>query len=275
MSEQRIFITGGASGFGEALADRYAKDKWSVCIGDLNEDRGIVVAKRLNAAGVRAQFLRCDVRKEEDIQAAADWMQKNWGGVDAVINNAGVAVAGPFEDTLLSDWDWIIDINLMGVVRGSKIFGKIFQTQGHGHIVNIASAAGLVHLPLMASYNVTKAGVVALSETLRVEYPKIKVSVVCPTFFKTNLAETLRSSDKSIIAEVGQLVTQSKVTASSIAEIVFQAIQNNEFLILPDANARKARNLKKILPDFLFLKAIKMEIKNMQRMKAKTSAAKS
>lgn len=273
MSEQRIFITGGASGLGEALAERYAKDKWSVCIGDIHEERGVVVAKRLSAMGIRAHFLRCDVRTAEDIQAAADWMQKNWGGVDAVINNAGVAVAGPFEDTSLSDWDWIIDINLMGVVRGSKIFAKIFQSQGYGQIINIASAAGLVHLPRMSSYNVTKAGVVALSETLRLEYPKIKVSVVCPTFFKTNLAETLRTSDKSVVKEVGQLVTNSKVSATTIAEVVYQSIQKNEFLILPDANARKARFVKKFLPDGLFLKAIRMEIKNMQRINRRPAKA--
>ena len=273
MSEQRIFITGGASGLGEALAERYAKDKWSVCIGDLNEERGFAVAKRLSGMGVRAHFLRCDVRKAEDIQAAADWMKKNWGGADAIINNAGVAVAGPFEETALGDWDWIIDINLMGVVRGSKIFGTIFHEQGYGQIINIASAAGLVHLPRMSSYNVTKAGVVALSETLRVEYPKLKVSVVCPTFFKTNLAETLRASDKHVAGEVAQLVTASKVSASTIAEVVFQAAQKNEFLILPDANARKARLVKKFLPDGLFLKAIKMEIKNMQRLRARAAKA--
>ena len=273
MAEQRIFITGGASGLGEALAERYAHEKWSVCIGDVHRERGEDVVKKLLSLGVKAQFLYCDVTQDGDMEAAGQWMVKHWGGVNAVVNNAGVAVAGPYEDTSMDDWNWIIDINLLGVVRGCKVFGRIFQKQGFGQFINIASAAGFIHMPRMAAYNATKAAVIALSETLRLEYPNIKVSVVCPTFFKTRLAETMRSGDKRAKDEAAKLVTQSKVPASVIADSIYKAAEKNVFMILPDFNARNARLLKRIIPEPLYFKTMAFQIKQMKSRLGKNRAA--
>ncbi len=270
MSKQRIFITGGASGLGEALAERYAQDNWSVCIGDINVERGEAVAAALKSQGVRSQFLRCDVTKDADLEAAAQWLMSNWDGVDIVVNNAGVALAGHFEDTALENWNWIIDINLLGVVRGCKVFVKIFQAQGSGQFINIASAAGLIHLPRMAAYNASKAAVIALSETLRFEYPKVKVSVVCPTFFKTRLAETLRTSDPSTRAEMTKLVTYSKVPASFIANAIYKDAAKNIFMILPDREARKARLLKRVMSEVLYFKAVGLQMKLIRKKLAKS-----
>jgi NAD(P)-dependent dehydrogenase (short-subunit alcohol dehydrogenase family) len=134
---------------------------------------------------VQAAFLPCDVTKETDLAAAAQWLETNWGGVDVVINNAGVAAAGGIADYELPDWEWILDINLLGVVRGCKVFTPLFRRQGGGRFINIASMAGLMNLPKMAPYNASKAAVISLSETLAYELAadNIKVSVVCPSFF--------------------------------------------------------------------------------------------
>src|SRR5690606_37851261 len=120
-------------------------------------------------------------------------------GVDLVINNAGVSGGGPVLTTSLEDWAWMININLLGVVRGCRLFGAILAEQGEGHIVNISSFAGLAGAPNMASYATAKAGVVALSEGLRAELhgSGIKVSVVCPSFFATNLLDGFRAPDAS------------------------------------------------------------------------------
>ena len=115
----RVFITGGASGPGRGIAERYAREGARVCIGDIHEKR---IEETLVALGPNAHALRCDVTKEEDLVAAALWCEETWGGVDIVVNNAGVAASGPIEATSIADWEWIVDINLLGVVRGCRAF---------------------------------------------------------------------------------------------------------------------------------------------------------
>ena len=192
---QRVFITGGASGLGRAIALRYAKEGAKVCIGDINPEQGVGVEKEINAAGGEGYFVECDVRRLTDFEKVRDDLVKKWGGVDVVVNNAGVASAGSIEDTTMADWEWILDINVLGVVRGCKAFTPQFKQQGSGAFVNVASMAGLMLAPLMDSYNVTKAGVIALSETLSQELRDagIHVSCVCPAFFQTNLTSSMRS----------------------------------------------------------------------------------
>jgi NAD(P)-dependent dehydrogenase (short-subunit alcohol dehydrogenase family) len=257
-SQKRIFITGGASGLGEALAERYARASCAVCICDINESRGQAVLTKLKALGAEAHFLRADVTEIADLQRCADWMLANWGGVDTVVNNAGVAVGGSIDETPMDDWEWIININLLGVVRGFKVFTPLFKKQGHGQFISTASAAGLVHLPRMSAYNASKSAVVALSETMKLELASsnIRVSVVCPTFFKTNLVESLRCADPAARKAAGRLVTNSIRSADSIADVVYRQAERNRFLILPDREARAARYLKRFLPSFVFFRAL-------------------
>lgn len=246
---RRIFITGGASGLGQALALRYAKAGWKVCVGDIQEERGRRICEDLSVLGVHSHFLLCDVTQESDLVSASKWLEENWNGVDVIINNAGVAVSGWVADTPLADWQWIIDINLLGVVRGCKAFIPIFKRQGHGHIVNIASMAGLVHPPFMAPYNATKAGVVALSETLAFELKKdgIGVSVSCPSFFRTHLTENLRSSDAINEQLAKRLVTQAKKSSSEVADLIYRGVQKRDFLILTHSEGKLAWAFKRLL----------------------------
>ncbi|MBZ4422154.1 SDR family oxidoreductase [Myxococcus sp. RHSTA-1-4] len=267
MTHQRIFITGGASGLGKAMALRFARAGWKVCIADLNDTRGGETLSALRGFGGDAHYLRCDVTREEDLRAAAEELNTRWGGVDVVVNNAGVAQAGAIEDVSIDDWRWIIDINLLGVVRGCKVFTPVFRRQGRGHFVNVASMAGLLDVPMMSSYNATKAAVVSLSETLHNELAEanIGVSVVCPSFFKTNLGDSLRTTDPRLGATMARLLERSAITADDIANDVFRAVEKREFYVLSHAEGRRAWLLKRFLPRDIYAKVMR---KNTARMRS-------
>jgi NAD(P)-dependent dehydrogenase (short-subunit alcohol dehydrogenase family) len=251
MGGKRIFITGGASGLGLALAKRYARDGFKVCLGDVNDAGGKAAEAEVRQAGAsEVLYLRCDVTKETDLQRVADELVQRWGGVDIVVNNAGVAQAGAIDEVPIEDWQWILDINLLGVVRGCKVFTPIFKRQGNGLFINVASMAGLLDMPKMSSYNVSKAAVVSLSETLQNElgHSNIRVCVVCPSFFKTNLGSSLRSPDPKMQALVGKLLTRGKLTAEIVAERVYQGAKDGSFYILPHLDGRALWQAKTFLP---------------------------
>lgn len=260
---RRILVTGGASGLGRALASRFAADGWRVLIGDVNETRG-----REAASGIEGDvaFRRLDVTDDDSLAAAREWLEAEWGGLDVLVNNAGVAAAGRIERIPPEDWDWILDIDLMGVVRGCREFVPLFKRQGHGHIVNIASMAGLLNAPVMASYNVAKAGVVALSETLRFELEPwgIRTTVVCPGFFQTNLHESLRTPEPGMADTLKRLLADSALDADDVARIIRDAVSSNRFLVLPHRRARRAWFLKRYLP-WLFNRGLRRLARSYRR----------
>ncbi|MBC7173024.1 MAG: SDR family oxidoreductase [Polyangiaceae bacterium] len=267
MVQNRIFITGGASGLGRAIALRFAREGFRVCIGDVNDERGESTRAELSAIAPEAIYVRCDVTREEDLESVARSLEESWGGVDVVVNNAGVAQAGAIESVPLSDWQWVTEINLFGVVRGCKVFTPLFKRQGHGHFVNIASMAGLLDVPNMAAYNATKAAVVSLSETLDNELAdaNIGVTVVCPSFFKTNLGESLRATDEKLRARMARLLERSGVTAEDIADQVYDAVQRSRFYVLPHAEGLRAWRLKRLLPRLLYKRMAGSSMKGKRR----------
>lgn len=244
---KRILITGGASGLGRALAARYAADGWRVLIGDIDERRG---RETEAALGGEVRYRALDVTEEASLVAVRDWLEAEWGGLDMLVNNAGVAAAGRIERIPAADWDWVLDINLMGVVRGCRVFVPLFKRQGGGHIVNIASMAGLLNAPVMANYNVAKAGVIALSETLRFELAPwgIRTTVACPSFFQTNLGESLRTPEPGMSETVEKLLASSELDADDVARIIRDGAARGRFMILPHAAARRAWRIKRFLP---------------------------
>ncbi len=259
----RVFITGGASGFGRALAARWAKAGARVAIGDKDPARGEEAASALGA-----RFVPCDVTRAEDLEGAARSLVDDWGGVDVVVNNAGVASGGALDDVPLEEWRRVIDVNLMGVVHGCKAFVPIFKRQRAGHLVNVASMAGLVHLPFMATYNATKAAVVALSETLQTELAAdgIKVSVVCPSFFKTDLAKSLaETSAPDVVAMTERMVTGSSVSAELVAGRAFRAIERGDFLVLTHRDAAAAWLFKRLVPHAAFAGIVERASRRMKR----------
>ena len=259
---KRIFITGGASGLGRALAERYARAGWRVCIGDLDVERCADALAAIRVHSPHSHALACDVTREDALQAAAEWLQREWGGVDVVVNNAGVAQMGGIAETTLDDWRWAVDINLLGVVRGCKVFAPLLRTQGGGQLVNIASMAGLVHMPQAAAYNATKASVVALSETLQLELEPdgIGVSVVCPAFFRTDLAKNMRAANPQLEGMTKRLVERARIGADEIAERIFAGIERGEPHILTHPEARRFWRLKRMLPYRWYLALMRRQL---------------
>lgn len=251
---KRIFITGAGSGLGRAIALKFGTLGWRVAVTDIDASRAGDVLQEVRAAGGEGFAMSCDVRSEETMLAVRDRLTKEWDGVDVVVNNAGVAVAGTVADTPTTDWEWIIDINLMGVVRGCRLFGPLLAQQGSGHIVNIASFAGIAQAPGMASYNVTKSGVISLSETLRAELKVsgVGVSVACPSFFKTNLMESFRSRDDRLRQVAEKLISRASVTADNVADAIYKAVIHNRFMIIPHTDARWLYRLKRYAPELFF-----------------------
>ena len=250
-TNKRIFITGGASGLGRAIAFKYAKQGYQVCIGDVNEQRGLATIEALSALGCDAFYQTCDITQIKDLEQAKNELIARWGGVDIVVNNAGVAgTAGGIEDISLEDWHWVLNINLMGVARGCKTFTPLFKQQGSGYFVNIASAAGLINAPQMSSYNASKAGVISLSETLKFELEKfnIGISVVCPAFFKTNLTESMKSTIDGVTQKIAKIMSKSTVTADDVANDIYASVNQKSFWVLSHKPEKKLWLLKRYVP---------------------------
>lgn len=246
----RIFITGGASGLGRAMAERWAREGWRVCIGDIHDERGAETEAVINKLGGEGWYERVDVTSEASLQAVADKIDAKWGGVDIVVNNAGIATGGRIENHSMDDWQAAIDINLLGVARGCKVFTPMFKRQGSGYFINTSSMAGLIHPPAMASYNATKAAVVAISETLYIELSQdnIGVSVICPSFFKTNLQESLRTEDQEVRTMMAKLFKHAKFTAEDVAESAWAAVKNKDFYVVPYRDDKLIFAMKRYLP---------------------------
>jgi NAD(P)-dependent dehydrogenase (short-subunit alcohol dehydrogenase family) len=235
---KRVLVTGGASGLGAALVDEFLKRGDRVLVTDVAESY---------EAPVGADYRKLDVTSGKDWSEARAWVDLAWDGLDVLVNNAGIATGGRIDVVTLDEWQGVIDINLLGVVRGCRTFVPMMKTQQSGHIVNTASLAGLVHPPAMGSYTAVKAGVVALSETLSYELSpwNIAVSAVCPGFFRTNLASSLAGSDKAVDAVAARLIEKSPLTAPQIAAEVLKGIDARRMVIQPDAPGRKAVWTKK------------------------------
>ncbi|MEI2641577.1 MAG: SDR family NAD(P)-dependent oxidoreductase [Candidatus Nanopelagicales bacterium] len=213
----RVLVTGAASGLGAALANAF-------------EQRG-------------DEVVRTDV-DTLDVTSDADWerMRSQVERLDLLVNNAGIATGGRIDVAGMDEWHRAIEVNLLGAVRGCRTFVPVFKEQGSGAILNIASLAGLVHPPAMASYTTTKAGVVALSETLRHELHawNIRVAVACPGFFQTNLAASVDSADPVTAALTARLIGRSSLTADDVARAIIEGFDAGQDVILPDPESQVA-----------------------------------
>jgi len=167
-----------------------------------------------------------------------------------------------FAELSLEDWDWQIAVNLMGVVKGCKAFLPLLE-RSKGRIINVASMAALMQGPGMSNYNVAKAGVLALSESLLVELRQLEVSVhvVCPSFFQTNLLDSFRGPNPAMKAQVGKLLEGSPISAADIAGYIHQQVAAGEFLILPHEAGRQAWQLKCQAPERLYDEMADMAVK--------------
>jgi NAD(P)-dependent dehydrogenase (short-subunit alcohol dehydrogenase family) len=243
----RTVITGAGSGFGRALALELAGRGAHLTLGDVDErsvEETKAMATSRGAASARA--MRCDVTKLEDVQALAAMCPD---GVDLVVNNAGVSSGGRVGELPMEDWRWTLDVDLFGVIHGCHVFVPMLRQRGKGHVLNVASAAGLVSAPNMGAYNVAKAGVVSLSETLAAELSgtSIGVTVLCPTFFRTNIAASGRFRDPKTKVTAERLVSKGK-SAEMVARAALKAVERGELYCVPMSDGSWFWRLKRLSP---------------------------
>ncbi len=253
-SAKRVFITGAGSGLGRAMALEFASLGWKVGAGDINEKAMNETCAMITSAGGTPLGIKCDVSKQKDFTRSSLVLQKEWNGIDILVNNAGIAAGGIFEKISDEQWDRIISINLKSVIYSCRTFIPLMKKQGSGHILNIASNAGITCLPEMSSYNITKAGVIALSETLRGElFPhNIGVTVACPTFIKTNLLDSFSSTDASQKKMAEWLMKNSQITAEEFARYTIKSVEENKLYTIAQSDGRKLWYMKRFRPEWFF-----------------------
>jgi NAD(P)-dependent dehydrogenase (short-subunit alcohol dehydrogenase family) len=262
----RAVITGAGSGFGRALALELARRNAHLVLSDVDMKGCEETERSALAAGARsARSVRCDVTKLADVEALAG---ASGDGVDLVVNNAGVASGGAIGESSLDDWRWTIDVDLWGVIHGCHVFVPMLKKQGHGHVLNVASAAGLLAAPNMGAYNVAKAGVVALSETLagEVSGTKIGVTVLCPTFFQTKIAANGRFPDDKTRKMAEKMVSGGK-QAADIARAALASVDRKQLYCVPIADGRWYWRVKRVAPE-TFRKLAGIVAKRYQEQRA-------
>src|SRR6185369_6742508 len=190
---RNAIVTGSAGTLGRAIAVRLARDGWRIALADLNDDGNRETAAAVAAAGGEARCERLDVTDAAAWRALVERLRAEWSQLDLLVNNAGIAGAGRVGVMSLDDWRQIVDVDLWGVIYGCHTcIGWLQENAARPHVVNIASFAGFASLHEMGAYNVAKAGVISLSETMRMDLAArhVGVTVVCPTFFPSGLGRS-------------------------------------------------------------------------------------
>jgi len=244
-------VTGAASGIGRALAGKSAQEGMKVVLADVEESALKQAEEELKASGAEVLAVRTDVSKAGDVEALAQQAFATYGAVHLLFNNAGVGAGTTVWESSLADWQWVLGVNLWGVIYGIHYFVPQMLAQNtEGHIVNTASAAGLVSSSGAGIYKVSKHGVVTLSETLAIELAargaRLKASVLCPEWVNTRILDAERnrpqalqnapeeqrmSPEMAAVLEVVHQWVQEGLAPSQVAEMVFDAIRQEKFYI--------------------------------------------
>ncbi len=239
-------ITGAASGLGRAMALAFADEGMHIALADV-ADTSEVFAE-VERRGVSALSMKVDVSKADEVEAFAAMTERDLGPAFVVCNNAGVSPLGTAWEASLGDWQWILGVNLWGVIHGVRSFVPRLVSRNAGHVVNTASVAGIINPPGTAAYNVTKHAVVALSETLhhdlRSRGSAVGVSVLCPAYVPTGIADSERNrpahlqpavkTSETLAREemLKKAVASGRLSANDVARAVVQAVKENRFYIL-------------------------------------------
>ena len=259
-----MVITGAASGLGQALAMTAAKQGYYIAVADVQDEAGLKTAEIIKQLGSDATYFHCDVSKSDALVQLRQQVLNHFGHVDVLVNNAGVGSQGNLEFTTEAEWERQWQINLMGVVRGCQAFIPELRKRPDAAIVNVASFAAIALAPGVASYNVVKAGVYALSETLRCELAAddISVSVVCPAFFQTKLTDSMLGTDEKIKKQINRWMENSNYTADDVAKMILDAVDKKQFMLLCDSQTKWQYRISRWFPNYFFKQKLKM-IKRM------------
>ena len=249
--QARAVVTGAGSGIGEAFALELAERGGRVVCADIDLAAAKETVVRIEGMGGEAVPAPCDVASEDDVRAlaaaAGEWLGSP---PDLVVNNAGIGAGGrPVGETPLDDWRRTIDVNLWGVIHGCHVFVPAMREAGRGGIINVASAAGFTAAPRMAAYNVSKAGVVSLSETLAAELSgtDVGVTVLCPTFVKTNIfAGELIEPESARLA--GKIARVAGFSPKRVARKALDAHDRVRLYVVPQPDAQLLWRSKRLLP---------------------------
>ena len=244
-------VTGAGSGIGRAFALELAARGGRVVCADLNLGTARDTVAMIEAAGGVAYATACDVTKLEDVEALAAKAETLLGGpVDLVINNAGVGAGGqPVGETSIEDWRWVLGVNLWGVIHGCHVFAPRLRALGRGGIINVGSTASFAAAPTMGPYNVSKAGVLALTETMAAELQGsgVHITALCPTFVKTNIVKDGRiAGSASGFAE--KVMKWTGIEAGGVARETLDALDRNRLYVLPQLDARTVWRMKRVAP---------------------------
>jgi len=238
-------VTGAASGIGLALAERFVAEGMKVVMADIEAGALATASERLRREGAAVLPIRVDVSQPGDVERLADETYTAFGAAHVVCNNAGVAVIGAIHEHTLADWQWVINVNLWGVIHGVRVFlPRMLAGGDEGHFVNTASMAGLTTAPFMSVYDVTKHGVVARSESMYKELTlsgaPIGVSVVCPGLIETSIMRSSRNRPESL-ADEGKAGPMAQAFGQSLSDRLAGGYPPSEVANQVVAGIREAR----------------------------------
>lgn len=245
-------VTGAGSGIGRSFALELARRHGSIVCADINLAAAEETVALIEQEGARGFARQCDVGSAEQVQQLAEQAEKLLQHpVTLVINNAGVGLGGKFDELSLDDWQWCMNVNLWGVIHGCHYFVPGFKKQGRGAIINVASAASYTAAPEMSAYNVTKAGVRALSETLFAELKKdnIRVNVLCPTLVPTNIIKDGRIPERYSRLANHALMNYAMTTSDAVARLTLNRLDKGELYTTPQVDAKLFWMMKRASPD--------------------------
>jgi NAD(P)-dependent dehydrogenase (short-subunit alcohol dehydrogenase family) len=255
LRDKVAFITGGASGLGLGMAKAFGREGMKVVISDIEEAALARAVQELRDSQVKAEGVICDVASRGALREAALKAIAAFGKVHVVCNNAGVAVGGPMGQVAERDWDWVVEVNLMGVVYGTEVFAPLIESHGEGgHFVNTASMAGMLGIPNVEPYCATKFAVVAMSEgwAAQLAAKNIGVSVLCPGFVQTRIHESFRNKQSryggpdSVQVGLGETRAQTAAMVNAgipvepVANRVVEAIKDNDLYVFTHPEFRAA-----------------------------------
>lgn len=268
--QKRAFITGAASGLGLACCEILAMDGWTIGMADIQEKSLLEAAEKINQLGGKSLPYQLDVSDKHTFKEVADDFLGQTGGIDILMNNAGVGDGGLFEEYDLEHWEWMVGINQMSVVYGCHYFIPAFKQQKSGHIINTASLAAVACAPMMGAYNMTKAAVVAISETLYAELMDFNIGVSClqPFYFKTNIAQFAKGGDEVKFATEA-MIKFSGLKADEVAKECMDRSAKGELYILIPKLARHMWLLKRLFPTWFRMQVKKQNDQTQKKLAAK------